>query len=63
MIKKKIDYIYIFLIIFSIFSFFYGYSIKENSAGGGLVDFTNTWSNQKIFNDYDLIEAIKNTKK
>lgn len=62
MIKKKIDYIYIFLIIFSIFSFFYGYSIEENSAGGGLVDFTNTWSNQKIFNDYDLIEAIKNTK-
>lgn len=62
MIKKKIDYIYIFLIIFSILSFFYGYSIKENSAGGGVIDFKNTWSNQKVFNEYGLKDALKNTK-
>tara|TARA_B100000886_G_scaffold231655_2_gene161762 strand:- start:385 stop:1671 length:1287 start_codon:yes stop_codon:yes gene_type:complete len=62
MIKKKIDYLYIFLIIFSILSFFYGYSIRENSAGGGNIDFKNTWSNQKVFNDHGLIDALKNTK-
>ena len=62
MIKKKINYLYILLIIFSILSFFYGYSVRENSAGGGETDLNQTWSNQQIFNNHNLVDSLKNTK-
>jgi hypothetical protein len=57
--KKKYLIFFIFL---SILSFFLGFLFKENSAGGGNLDFNNTWSNLKIFLQNDLISSIKNTK-
>jgi hypothetical protein len=62
MTKKKINFLYILLIIFSLLSFFYGYSIRENSAGGGKTDLNQTWANQQIFNNNNLMESLKNTK-
>ena len=52
----------IFFIFFSIIIFVLGFFLRENSAGGGNLDFNNTWSNLKIFLDNDFISAIKNTK-
>lgn len=52
----------IFLILFSILFFILGFFLRENSAGGGSLDFNNTWSNLKIFLDNDFLSAIKNTK-
>jgi hypothetical protein len=52
----------IFLILLSIVSFIIGFFLRENSAGGGNLDFNNTWSNLKIFLQNDFISAIKNTK-
>ena len=43
-------------------SFIYGFTVKEDSAGGGIKDFNNTWNNQTIFNENSLIDSIKNTK-
>ena len=50
------------LILFSLSSFIYGFVIREDSAGGGKIDFSNTWTNQKIFNENTTIASIKNTK-
>jgi hypothetical protein len=58
---KKKKYL-IFFIFLSIVSFFLGYFFRENSAGGGNLDFNNTWPNLKIFLQNDFISAIKNTK-
>jgi hypothetical protein len=60
-ILKKKKYL-IFFIFLSIVSFFLGFFLRENSAGGGNLDFNNTWPNLKIFLQNDLISAIKNTK-
>ncbi len=60
--KSKNNFIYIFLIILSMASFIYGFAIKEDSAGGGLYDFNNTWNNQTTFNENSLVDSIKNTK-
>ena len=61
MFKSKNNLLYIFLIILSVSSFIYGFTVKEDSAGGGFKDFNNTWNNQMIFNEYPLIDSIKNT--
>ena len=57
---KKI--FYIFLILFSITLYLLGFILNEDSAGGGAIDFNNTWNNQKIFNDNSLIDSLENTK-
>ena len=62
MSNSKNNLLYISLIILSIVSFIYGFSIKEDSAGGGLKDFNNTWNNQTIFNENSLVDSIRNTK-
>lgn len=62
MIKFKKNLIFIILILISVSSFIYGFSIRENSAGGGEYDFRNTWNNQKVFNENTIVESLKNTK-
>ena len=62
MFQSKNNLLYIFLITLSVFSFIYGFTVREDSAGGGKYDFNNTWNNQKIFNENSLINSIKNTK-
>ncbi len=62
MSHSKNNFLYIFLIIISMGSFIYGFTAKEDSAGGGFKDFYNTWNNQKIFNENSLVDSIKNTK-
>ncbi len=62
MVQSKNNLFYIFLIIFSVSSFIYGFTVREDSAGGGKYDFNNTWNNQKIFNENSLIDSLKNTK-
>ena len=59
---SKNNYLYVFLIIISMMSFIYGFTVKEDSAGGGFKDFNNTWNNQMIFNENSLVDSIKNTK-
>ena len=54
MSSSKNNYIYIFLIVLSMTSFIYGFVVKEDSAGGGLYDFNNTWNNQTTFNENSL---------
>ena len=53
---------YIFLILFSITLYFLGFILNEDSAGGGAIDFNNTWNNQKIFDENSLSNSLKNTK-
>jgi hypothetical protein len=60
--RSKNNFIYIFLIVLSMTSFIYGFAVKEDSAGGGLFDFNNTWNNQTTFDNNSLIESIRNTK-
>lgn len=59
---SKNNTLYMILILFSLSSFIYGFVIREDSAGGGKFDFSNTWTNQKIFNENTTIASIKNTK-
>ena len=59
---SKNNTLYMILILFSLSSFIYGFVIREDSAGGGKIDFLNTWTNQKIFNENTTIASIKNTK-
>ena len=44
-----------------IFSYFFGFFINENSAGGGQADFKNTWKNVQTFKNNSLHEALKLT--
>ena len=62
MIKFKKNLIFIILILISVSSFIYGFSVREDSAGGGKYDFRNVWNNQKIFNENSIIDSLKNTK-
>ena len=62
MSNSKNNFIYIFLIILAMTSFIYGFVVKEDSAGGGLYDFNNTWNNQTTFNENSLTDSIRNTK-
>jgi len=62
MVISKNNALYIILILISLSSFIYGFVIREDSAGGGKFDFSNTWTNQKIFNENTAIASIKNTK-
>ena len=62
MIINKKNFLYFFLIVLSILSFIYGFTVREDSAGGGKFDFRNTWNNQKIFNENSLKDSIRNTK-
>ena len=59
----KINYNFLLLSvsILAIFSYFFGYYIDENSAGGGRGDFGNTWKNLQAFENVSLFEAIKLT--
>ena len=63
MFKLKENYTYLFFlfIILSILSFFFGFSIDENSAGGGKGDFGNTWRNLQTFKNNSLLDALKIT--
>ncbi len=49
------------LIILSILSYFFGFFINENSAGGGPIDLNLTWKNLKMFESNTLFDAIKIT--
>lgn len=62
MTESRNNSIYVILIIFSLSSFIYGFIARENSAGGGKIDFANVWKNQKIFNENSIIKSIRNTK-
>ena len=44
-----------------ILSYFFGYYIDENSAGGGKGDFSTTWKNLQAFENVSFVEAIKLT--
>ena len=63
MFKLKENYTYLFFlfITLSILSFFFGFSIDENSAGGGKGDFGNTWRNLQTFKNNSLLDALKIT--
>ncbi len=62
MSNSKNNFLYALLIIISMVSFIYGFTLKEDSAGGGFKDFNNTWNNQSIFNENSLVDSIRNTK-
>ncbi len=62
MLKSKNQVLQIFLIVFALASYIYGFTIREDSAGGGLYDFQNTWDNQTTFNENSLTTSIRNTK-
>ena len=62
MINSKNNFLNFFLILLAITSFIYGFTIREDSAGGGFYDFDNTWRNQSTFNDNSLIDSLRNTK-
>ena len=53
---------YIFLILFSVTLYVLGFIFNEDSAGGGKIDFNNTWNNQKIFDENSLSKSLENTK-
>ena len=60
--NSKNNFLNFFLILLAITSFIYGFTIREDSAGGGFYDFDNTWRNQSTFNDNSLIDSLRNTK-
>jgi len=53
----------IFLILFSVIFFFYGFISEENAAGAGGFsgDFSNSWNNLQIFLNNDLLNAINSS--
>lgn len=60
--KAKNYNIFVFsFVTLTIISYFFGFTINENSAGGGEVDFKNTWRNLQTFKNYDLLDALKQT--
>ena len=60
-VKVNYNFILLSLSILTIFSYFFGYYIDENSAGGGKGDFGTTWKNLQAFENLSLFEAIKLT--
>ena len=56
-IAKK-DFFILIAIFFICLFYFYGFTINENSAGGGKGDSVSIWSNQKIFFENSLRNAI-----
>ncbi len=52
------NYLIILLIFLSIFSYAIGFTFDENSAGGGVADFNNTWRNLQMFESNDLLTAL-----
>ena len=62
--KISIDkFLSIFLILFSVIFFFYGFISEENSAGAGGFngDFSNSWNNLQTFLNNDLLTAINSS--
>ena len=59
---NKKNFFYIFLVFISISLYIFGFISNEDSAGGGKIDFKNTWNNQKIFDQNSLIISLENTK-
>ena len=61
--KQKFDYYCYLLIILSIFSFFLGFYLDENSAGAGSYkgDWVHIWKNMQTFANNDLLTALKYT--
>ena len=59
--NKTKNYILIFLIFLSVLSYFLGFIFKENSAGGGEVDFVFVWLNLRTFEENTLLDALKLT--
>lgn len=60
-LKINYNFLLLSISIAAIFSYFFGYYIDENSAGGGRGDFGNTWKNLQAFENVSLFEAIKLT--
>tara|TARA_B100000886_G_scaffold335833_1_gene293611 strand:- start:2393 stop:3703 length:1311 start_codon:yes stop_codon:yes gene_type:complete len=60
-LRENYNYLFFLLITLSILSFFFGFSIDENSAGGGKGDFGNTWKNLQTFKNNSLLDALKIT--
>ena len=59
--NKTENYILIFLIFLSVLSYFAGFILRENSAGGGEADFAHTWRNVLTFEKNTLLDALKLT--
>lgn len=57
--REKIIFQFFFFLI--IFSYFLGFTLNENSAGGALVDFENTKRNLATFDSNSFLDAIKAT--
>ena len=59
--NKTENYILIFLIFLSVLSYFAGFILRENSAGGAEADFAHTWRNVLTFEKNTLLDALKLT--
>ncbi len=59
--KDNYDYLFLLFVTISILSYFFGFWINENSAGGGKGDFQNTWRNLQTFKNHSLMEALQIT--
>ena len=59
-IKNNYKFLSFILIFLSLFSFFFGFYLDENSAGGGsyLGDWVFLWPNLKLFINNDFYTAI-----
>ena len=59
-IKNNYKFFSFILIFLSLFSFFFGFYLDENSAGGGsyIGDWIFLWPNLKLFVDNDFYTAI-----
>ena len=57
-VNKYYKYFSFFLIILSVSSYFVGFIFGENSAGGGIADFTAIWINLQTFLNNSVIDAV-----
>ena len=60
-LNKKEKIIFQFLFFLIIFSYFLGFILSENSAGGSLVDFENTKRNLATFDSNNFLDSIRAT--
>lgn len=60
-LKVNYNFLLLSISVLAILSYFFGYYIDENSAGGGKGDFSTTWKNLQAFENVSFVEAIKLT--
>ena len=61
-ITNKSEKLFLISLIFlSLISYFVGFNLDENSAGGGKADFKFVWQNLQTFHSKGLLESIKLT--